>query len=861
MLRIGAQRFLTGVGNVRFAFSSIANRFFIAYYCPAWKGGVAMNPNNSGIRLLNTYALTDCKNEQEEYPGTVTNSSGKSWIVTLRRLAYPDDREVIAFYHKNGEGWSEKGLISSEPGYFETPVAACLKNGEPLVAWTGIKGGRWGIYSSIMSEGEFSKPEFFLPPSGRAINPKVIAGYNNQYFLVWECYYKRAFSIYLNIVVNGVVSEPKLVTEGKENCFDPAVAQAIDGSIYLVYGTTEGVHQNIEMTILNGKTLSTILTLPVAVGGGRADRVNLNTKPAVAFDAKDRVWISWENNRDTIMIGDDNGVPGGESKRSASEGEFGDNYTGGRICSMVCFKDGKFWEQADAGRWLFTGENDHLPTFVKDTDNNLYLFTLCGGDFQGEPFWKFRVSYLHPETGWTKPKFFFRTEQKGQTSVPSVIFSDDKFYLAWRYEESKISRRDSTNEPHIKISEFSVPEISGKYVSLKMNPAVVEEFHPVEGFFPLNSGRPRLPRRTMNYNGEEYTLLVGCLHEHSEGSLCWPAGTDGTLHDDYRFGLFSEGYDFVGMTDHPAHIDEPWWRKNLRIADFYSDEPYFVAIPALEYGASPPKGFTEIPAGVGHRNVIFASAGDARKFIKSSKEIYSHHTPESDTSVKMWDLIRSRNVECVAIPHHIADQNLVTSWQVRDEELEPVIELFQSRGNSEYPGCPKENNQLSIGEHSTSHREAFADFALREKKYKFGFIGGGDHNNMGVGLAALWVKEISRRGIIEALKSRRCYATTGDKIFLDFRINGALFGETVKNAGVPELTFNISTVQTLKSIEILRNSRVIETVDFSSGSKTHKGTFRDVDYLDEKDVLYYYLRVTQENNHMAWSSPVWVEKG
>jgi hypothetical protein len=53
---------------------------------------------------------------------------------------------------------------------------------------------------------------------------------------------------------------------------------------------------------------------------------------------------------------------------------------------------------------------------------------------------------------------------------------------------------------------------------------------------------------------------------------------------------------------------------------------------------------------------------------------------------------------------------------------------------------------------------------------------------------------------------------------------------------------------------------VIKTVDFKKGSRTFKGTFSDMNYKDEKDVLDYYLRVTQENNHIAWSSPVWLEK-
>lgn len=54
----------------------------------------------------------------------------------------------------------------------------------------------------------------------------------------------------------------------------------------------------------------------------------------------------------------------------------------------------------------------------------------------------------------------------------------------------------------------------------------------------------------MTVEGETYALMSGNLHEHSNSSYCRPAGTDGTLHDYYGFGMFSESYDFVGMTDH-----------------------------------------------------------------------------------------------------------------------------------------------------------------------------------------------------------------------------------------------------------------------------------------------------------------------
>ena len=206
------------------------------------------------------------------------------------------------------------------------------------------------------------------------------------------------------------------LTPENEVCFDSALAEGKDGKLYLAYGTTDGFHQNIEKRILETISLDLIKKVPVAIGGGLENRVNLNTKPALAFDKNNRLWISWENNGNTHQLVD------------------GNNYSGDRCCSMVTYIDGKIMEPTQTGKWLFDGQNDHLPTFVKDGNGNLFAFTRCGGDFDVDYNWKFRVSQLQSD-GWTKPETILSLDQKRQTSVPSVIFHDiNKFWLVWRIE-------------------------------------------------------------------------------------------------------------------------------------------------------------------------------------------------------------------------------------------------------------------------------------------------------------------------------------------------------------------------------------------------------------------------------------------
>ncbi|MCK5701346.1 MAG: DUF3604 domain-containing protein, partial [Cyclobacteriaceae bacterium] len=149
---------------------------------------------------------------------------------------------------------------------------------------------------------------------------------------------------------------------------------------------------------------------------------------------------------------------------------------------------------------------------------------------------------------------------------------------------------------------------------------------------------------------------------------------------------------------------------------------------------------------------------------------------------------------------------------------------------------------------------------LKTKKYKMGFIASGDHNNMGVGVAALWVKEVSREGIIEALRSRRAFATTGDKMVVDFSVNKAISGTTTFSNKVPEMAIEVKGQYPLEKVELLRNSKVIHQFNIEGDALDFAQVFSDRSYRDEEEVLYYYVRVSQKNKALAWSSPVWVER-
>lgn len=799
------------------------------------------------LRILQNFILKGFDDEQEEYPALVGDGNGELWMFSLRRLPYPDNKELVSAFRFDGSSWNETDLVTKNPGQFEAPVAACAVGGKPVVAWTSIDSGKWTIKVSRLGKNGFEEPDQLKTATGRAIDPVLIAPARDRYWIAWENLHEGRLQICISKYESGKWKEPMVISKGENSCFNPAIAEAGNGDLCVAYGVTHGYHQNIEMAIIDGRSLRIKKTVPIAVGGGLKNRVNLNTKPALTFDEDDRLWISYENNRNASRLDD------------------GDNYTGDRCCAILTYQNGRLLEPELKGKWLFSGKNDHKPTFIKDNDGRLYLATHCGGNFTGQPHWQYRLSWLDPQKGWVEPVTILKTAQKGAMIPPAIAFDkENSMWLA-----TSIEKRFDRKVPEgadgvvcsrlaqLTVNQFATPAISKTNKEITFRETQVREYLPGAATMSLLSGHPRVTGEQMILDDEVYTLIYGNLHEHSENSPCWPAGTDGTLHDDYRFGMFSEGYDFVGITDHGYSLTEVYWRKNLRLADFYNEPNHFVAIPAMEWTLRSDKQIDGIQYGAGHYNVIFKSAEEGRKFIRNQQEIFSVYCPETNNAAMLWKLLHEKDIDCITIPHHPADETHPVDWDVHDDHYVPVVELFQCRGNSEYPGCPRE---INLERHrTTKHKRAFINYALKEKKIRMGFIASGDHNSMGVGVAALWVKELTRDGILDALKSRRCFATTGDKMIIDFRINGSIADITVNSEKAPALQMKIKGQRELDKIEILRNSEMIKTYTTADGTLVFDETFVDEDYRNEKEVLYYYIRATQKNGEIGWSSPIWIE--
>ncbi len=242
--------------------------------------------------------------------------------------------------------------------------------------------------------------------------------------------------------------------------------------------------------------------------------------------------------------------------------------------------------------------------------------------------------------------------------------------------------------------------------------------------------------------------------------------------------------------------------------------------------------------------------------------------------------------EYVAIACFTMAKGFEFDFSKHDPDFERVVEIYNAWGSSECTA--KEGNPRPIKAGGKKGVQECPEGSIQKalkNNVRVGFVAGGlddrgiyadfyqgDQEQYSPGLTAIICKDHTRAGLVEALYQRSCYATTGERIIVNFSLSGKPMGSEISTADKAGLAINrhlagtVAGTTKLKTIEIIRNGKVIETLkpdsyflEFTYDDLTplNKATF---DNKDKKPpFVYYYIRVTQEDGHMAWSSPIWVD--
>jgi hypothetical protein len=290
--------------------------------------------------------------------------------------------------------------------------------------------------------------------------------------------------------------------------------------------------------------------------------------------------------------------------------------------------------------------------------------------------------------------------------------------------------------------------------------------------------------------------------------------------------------DVAALTDHDHWGMEPlathpalWEETRAQVRAFH-DPGRFVTVLGYEWTSWIH----------GHRHVLYFA--DEGRLLDSVD-------PAFDSPQKLWAALRGQPALTVA--HHTAGGPIAANWNISpDPALEPVTEVASVHGI--YDAVPGN----------------FARDAL-DRGYRLGFVGSGDSHDGHPGLAQLasgtgglvgiLADELTREGVLAALRARRVYATNGPRIVLHATLDGAPLGAVVAARRSSTLEVVVFGTAALARVDVVRAGKVVRT--FAGTGSAEMRFTEPIAGLAAGE--YLYVRAVQEDGGAAWSSPFFVD--
>ncbi len=457
--------------------------------------------------------------------------------------------------------------------------------------------------------------------------------------------------------------------------------------------------------------------------------------------------------------------------------------------------------------------------------------------------------------------------------TPSLVAKNKRFDVLVRFEDEY---GNLTNY----APEGSLMELSYENQRENLNWKL---FIPETGFINLPNlyfneiGVYKIQLHNLKTGHKYYSSPIKCLLE-SATILCW-----GLLHGESEKNDSQESveaclrqfrdekaFQFYGVSPFESTEEtsvDMWKLISQQIAEFNEDQRFSTFL-----------GF-QYPSEEGLRQIVY---------FKDQKPLLRQKDAKSNLLPKVYKLLNPK--EAIAIPQMTMAKGLETNFSHFDPEIERVVEIYNVWGSSECSakdGNPRPIRPTSkpASKKGLQETEAGSIIKALKKNCRFGFVAGGlddrgvfeklfEENQVqySPGLTAILAPDHSREALSHALQNRSCYATTGPRIILGLHVAGVPMGGELNTKAKPGLALNrhitgyVAGTSSLKEVALVRNGSVIKT--FPTKNYFIDFTYDDMEHLSKVSLsggegkppfIFYYLRVTQSDGHLAWSSPIWVD--
>jgi hypothetical protein len=286
-----------------------------------------------------------------------------------------------------------------------------------------------------------------------------------------------------------------------------------------------------------------------------------------------------------------------------------------------------------------------------------------------------------------------------------------------------------------------------------------------------------------------YRRYWGDLHAQTGNTV----GT-GTYDEYFTFARDVARLDFTSHQANDFMVSNEDWRQLSDVVKRYHQPGRFIVFPGYEWSGNTPCG--------GDHNVIYLN--DDQPIFRSSHwqipDVKEDHLSPANPVTELYDRLKGRQ-DVILIPHvggRFAD---VSNYF--DPDLIPLVEIVSCWGIFEWMlwDCLEKGYQVGVVCNSDGHKGRPG--AESPGAGIFGIPGG---------LTCVLAEELTRQSIFGALKQRRCYGTTGSRIFLDFTANGFPMGSIIRSGDSVNLSARTVGAAPIESMILFEGSKAMKEV-------------------------------------------------
>ncbi|MFV2067605.1 MAG: hypothetical protein ACC645_11555 [Pirellulales bacterium] len=756
---------------------------------------------------------------EDEFPAIGCAADGRVWVAWV---SYDGQQDEILVKPMR----SEAGPISlsGTAGDCWRPAMERDGDGRLWVTWPQNENGNWDVWTSYLKGANWSAPIRLTTNPANDMCQQLARDTTGRLWMTWQAVVEKNYEVLIaRITPQGLVDQ-RNVSRHPANDWEPAIAADCQGGIVVGWDSYRHGSYDILTCGLNGDGELGEAQLIAA-------SQNYEAHATLAVDRQNRVWIAWDNG------GPDWGQHGQPRLKLHSR----------RSVHLRCFASQRLWKTNQDLSEVLAGKMSQfceLPRLRVDGSGRLWLFirhlenlTPPGmrkvgnrmRPYQTRGIWNpYALCYVNGQ--WTTPVILPSSNGRNDMRVATCLDSAGQVFVAWTEDQRKPARAEEPGNHEVYAAK--VGPAASSSVSLPVLPA--EKKLPAPN--PVPDSRAIRPNYAFQIQGVDYSLRYGDTHRHTDISRCG-MNQDGSLMDTYRYAIDAAGLDFLAISDHDQDLlkhrygreqqgplqDYAWWRSQ-KYCDLFYIADRFLPIYGYEHGGS-------YRARGGHKNVLYVERG---------LPCYEENSPK-----ELFHVLRDKEV--VVIPHQLADGGSATDWGKWNADFERVAEIFQARGSYEYLGAPLI---------AAVQREGFYLQDALEGGVRIGVIASSDHGLVHGAYAGIYAKEFTRRGVLEALRSRRSFGAT-EMMVLDLRIGDRLLGEEATLDTAPTFRATAQGIKPLDLVEMVRDGNIV----YSTRPEKTACSFQFTDTAMEPGTnAYYYLRAMQQDKQWAWSSAIWVRR-